>query len=106
MQQTHDARREVKERARAVSPQRTRRRRRERAQARAPSSMRSCMTIDTQKMISSIHGGVIVESINNEEVELYLGFGVTGTGGVGICSSSFNASICARGAFNVARVSV
>jgi hypothetical protein len=35
--------------------------------------MRSWITIDTQKMISSVHGLVMVESMYNDEVELYFG---------------------------------
>ena len=39
----------------------------------SPSSMRSWITIDTQKIISSVHGRVMVESMYNDEVELYFG---------------------------------
>ena len=38
----------------------------------SPSSIRSWITIDTQKMISSMHGFEIVESMYSDDVELYL----------------------------------
>ena len=62
---------------------------------RAPSSMRSWITIETQKMISSMHGLVMVESIKRDEVELYFGAGArASTAATAIGSSSFSASSC------------
>ena len=38
----------------------------------SPSWMRSCMAMETQKMISSMHGLEMVESMYRDDVELYL----------------------------------
>jgi hypothetical protein len=67
------------------------------AGAHAPSPMRSWMTIETQKMISSMHGLLIVESMYNDDVELYLGAGATGAVR-SMGSSSASASNCERAA--------
>ena len=42
------------------------------AVACSPSLILSCSTTETEKIISSVHGFVIVESMYSEEVELYL----------------------------------
>lgn len=42
------------------------------AAASSPSLIRSWITIETQKIISSMHGLVMVESMKSEEVELNL----------------------------------
>ena len=63
--------------------------------------MRSWMTMDTQKMISSMHGLEMVESMKSDEVELYFGLSGTGSGGgwEGSCgmSSAIASSCRARG---------
>ena len=58
---------------------------------RAPSSMRSWITMETQKMISSMHGLEMVESMYRDDVELYL----TWLGFICICAAR------ARGARSV-----
>ena len=65
--------------------------------SRSPSSIRSCITIETQKMISSMHGREMVLSMYNDDVELYFGCGGTG-GGCDCCTgvSSFIASSSLR----------
>ena len=56
--------------------------------------MRSWITIETQKIISSMQGREMVESMYSDEVELYFGWG--GTTGVAVSAgaSSFIARSC------------
>ncbi len=55
----------------------------------SPSWMRSWMAIETQKMISSMHGFEIVESMYSDDVELYL----TWLGSACICVGNSSAAI-------------
>lgn len=71
------------------------------ATSRSPSSMRSWMTIETQKTISSMQGREIVESMYSDEVELYFGRSGTASDDEGCAAaesiwSSARASICTR----------